>query len=50
MSDIQSETDIAYIRTEPAVTLPPPSSQTGVLGWLRANSVAVIVVTSSTVL
>lgn len=37
MSDIQAETDIAYIRTEPVATLPPPSNQSGVLGWLRAN-------------
>ncbi|TCT11401.1 general L-amino acid transport system permease protein [Tepidamorphus gemmatus] len=27
----------AYVRTEPAQTLPPPPSSTGVIGWLHRN-------------
>lgn len=27
----------AYVQNEPAVTLPPPASMVGVIGWLRAN-------------
>ncbi|KAF0230763.1 MAG: proteinral L-amino acid transport system permease [Beijerinckiaceae bacterium] len=27
----------AYVQNEPAVSLPPPASMVGVIGWLRAN-------------
>jgi general L-amino acid transport system permease protein len=37
MSEIASEASIAFVRNEPAPALPPPVSQTGVVGWLRAN-------------
>jgi len=28
---------IAYVRSEPAPLLPPPASQTGIIGWLHKN-------------
>ncbi|MQT12147.1 amino acid ABC transporter permease [Segnochrobactrum spirostomi] len=30
-------TSVAYVRTAPAESLPPPSVSTGAVGWLRAN-------------
>jgi general L-amino acid transport system permease protein len=32
-----SAVDTAYLRNEPAATLPPPGSTAGIVGWLRAN-------------
>jgi general L-amino acid transport system permease protein len=32
-----SAVDTAFLRREPAATLPPPGSTTGIVGWLRAN-------------
>lgn len=32
-----STSDYAYVRAEPAETLPPPSTSTGVLGWMHRN-------------
>jgi general L-amino acid transport system permease protein len=37
MSEIDSEASIAFVRNDPAPALPPPTSQTGAIGWLRAN-------------
>jgi general L-amino acid transport system permease protein len=32
-----SESAVQFLRQTPALSLPPPSSRTGVFGWLRAN-------------
>ncbi|PLX39423.1 MAG: amino acid ABC transporter permease [Hyphomicrobiales bacterium] len=32
-----SNTDLSYVRTEFSDSLPPPSTQVGVIGWMRAN-------------
>jgi general L-amino acid transport system permease protein len=37
MSDIAAEQAMAFVRREDAETLPPPTRQTGAIGWLRAN-------------
>lgn len=37
MSDIQSQTDVFFMRQEMAPTLPPPRRSRGLLGWLRRN-------------
>ena len=29
--------EIAYVRSEPAEALPPPTSSSGPIGWLREN-------------
>ncbi|HVW92907.1 MAG TPA: amino acid ABC transporter permease [Devosia sp.] len=37
MSDIQSQTDVFFIRRQMAETLPPPRRTSGPIGWARAN-------------
>ena len=37
MSDIQSQTDLFFVRQELAPTLPPPRTASGPIGWLRKN-------------
>ncbi|MCT8265717.1 amino acid ABC transporter permease [Afifella sp. JA880] len=37
MSDIQSETDLVYVRDEMLSQSPPPHRESGPIGWLRKN-------------
>ncbi|MBK1624855.1 amino acid ABC transporter permease [Afifella marina] len=37
MSDIQSETDLVYVRDEMLSQSPPPHRESGPVGWLRKN-------------
>jgi len=37
MSDIQSQTDVFFVRQKMAETLPPPRRTSGVLGWAQKN-------------
>jgi general L-amino acid transport system permease protein len=37
MSDLHSETSVAFVRTEQVPASPPPASTSGLQGWLREN-------------
>jgi general L-amino acid transport system permease protein len=37
MSDLHSETSVAYVRTETVPPSAPPASTTGLQGWMREN-------------
>ena len=37
MSDLHSETSVAFVRTEQVPASPPPANTTGLQGWMREN-------------
>jgi general L-amino acid transport system permease protein len=37
MSDLRSETSVAYVRTEESPPSAPPANTSGLQGWMREN-------------